>query len=148
MHSSVLERTESDLSKINWLRGVILLLPIVLVPWGRFPLCHTPIRPISAFPGSDLILRCGLRDHVITRFASGGIRARLRNKVVSLCYFRFLSVFLKFFSVCVHLVFRICLCDLVKKRKKKTKTEKKRRFSLLKEKKKRKKRKVLDEVLP
>jgi hypothetical protein len=26
LHSSVLERTESDLSKINWLRGVILLL--------------------------------------------------------------------------------------------------------------------------
>ena len=124
MHSSVLERTESDLSKINWLRGVILLLPIVLVPWGRFPLCHTPIRPISAFPGSDLILRCGLRDHVITRFASGGIRARLRNKVISLCYFRFLSVFLKFFSVCVHLVFHICLCDLVKKKEKKNRKEK------------------------
>jgi hypothetical protein len=32
LHSSVLERTESDLSKINWLRGVILLNPIVLVP--------------------------------------------------------------------------------------------------------------------
>ena len=42
----------------------------MLVPWGRFPLCHTPIKPISAFPGSDLILRCGLRDHVIMRFAS------------------------------------------------------------------------------
>ena len=81
MHSSVLERTESDLSKINWLRGVILLLPIVLVPWGRFPLCHTPIRPISAFPGSDLILRCGLRDHVITRFASDPM-TRSRTKAL------------------------------------------------------------------
>ena len=30
--SLVLERTESDLSKINRLRGVILLIPIVLVP--------------------------------------------------------------------------------------------------------------------
>jgi len=59
MHSSVLERAESDLSKINWLHGVILLNPIVLVPWGRFPLCHTPIRPISAFQDQILILIMG-----------------------------------------------------------------------------------------
>jgi len=59
LHSSVLERTESDLSKINWLRGVILLNPIVLVPWGRFPLCHTPIRPISAFRDQISILIVG-----------------------------------------------------------------------------------------
>ena len=67
MHSSVLERTESDLSKINWLRVVILLLPIVLVPWGRFPLCHTPVRSISVFWDqiSFLIVGC-----VITRFES------------------------------------------------------------------------------
>jgi len=58
-HSSVLERTESDLSKINWLRGVILLNPIVLVPWGKFPLCHTPIRPISAFRDQISILIVG-----------------------------------------------------------------------------------------
>jgi len=66
LHSSVLERTESDLSKINSLRGVILLNPIVLVSWGRFPLCHTLL--------SDLNLDCGLRDHVITRFASSADR--------------------------------------------------------------------------
>ena len=41
----VLERTEFDLSKINWLRDVILLIPIALVPWGRFSLGYTPIRP-------------------------------------------------------------------------------------------------------
>jgi len=59
LHSSVLEWTESHLSKINLLRGVILLNPIVLVPWGRFPLCHTPIRPISAFRDQILILIVG-----------------------------------------------------------------------------------------
>jgi len=59
LHSSVLERIESDLSKINWLRGVILLNPIVLVPWGRFPLCHTPIRPILAFRDQISILIVG-----------------------------------------------------------------------------------------
>ena len=59
LHSSILERTESDLSKINWLRGVILLNPIVLVPWGRFSLCHTPIRPISAFQDQISILIVG-----------------------------------------------------------------------------------------
>jgi hypothetical protein len=41
------------------------------------------------FPGSDLNLDCGLHDHVITRFASVGIRARLENKVISFCYFHF-----------------------------------------------------------
>ena len=70
LHSSVFEWTESDLSKINWLRGVILLNPIVLVPWGRFPLCYTPYQTYFGFPGSNLNLDCGLRDHVITRFAS------------------------------------------------------------------------------
>jgi hypothetical protein len=93
LHSSVLERTESDLSKINWFRGVILLNPIVLVPWGRFPLCHTPIRPISAFQDQISILIVGC---VITRFASVGIRARLRNKVISFCYFCFFCVPLSF----------------------------------------------------
>ena len=89
--SSALERTESDSSKINWLRGVIVLIPIVLVPWGRFPLCRTPIRPISAFRDQISILIVGC---VTTRFASAGIRARLRDKVPSFCYFRlfFLSL--------------------------------------------------------
>jgi hypothetical protein len=59
LHSSVLERTEFDLSKINWLRGVILFIPIVLVPWDRFSLCHTPIRPISAFQDQISILIVG-----------------------------------------------------------------------------------------
>ena len=59
LHSSVLEQTESNLSKINWLRGVILLIPIMLVPWGRFPLCHTPIRPISTFWDQISILIVG-----------------------------------------------------------------------------------------
>jgi len=46
-------------TKINWLRGVILLNPIVLVPWGKFSLCHTPIRPISAFRDQISILIVG-----------------------------------------------------------------------------------------
>jgi len=50
---------ELNLSKINWLRGVILLIPIVLVPWGTFPLCHTPIRPILAFQNQISILIVG-----------------------------------------------------------------------------------------
>jgi len=59
LHSSVLERTKSDLSNINWLRCIILLNPIVLVFWGRFPLCHTPIRPISVFRDQISILIMG-----------------------------------------------------------------------------------------
>jgi len=59
------------------------------------------------FPGSDLNLDCGLRDHVIMRFASVGIRARLRNKVISFCYFRFFCVplsFLVFVSIFLFFV--------------------------------------------
>jgi hypothetical protein len=37
----------------------MLLNPIVLVPWGRFSLCHTPIRPISAFRDQISILIVG-----------------------------------------------------------------------------------------
>jgi hypothetical protein len=48
------------------------------------------------FSGSDLNLDCGLRDHVIMTFTSVGIRARLRNKVISFCYFVFFSVPLSF----------------------------------------------------
>jgi 4-amino-4-deoxy-L-arabinose transferase-like glycosyltransferase len=57
----VLERTKSDLLKINWLRGIILLIPIVLVPWAMSHSYHT----YFGFPGSDLNLDCGLRDHEI-----------------------------------------------------------------------------------
>ena len=72
LHSSVLEWTESDLSKINWLRGIILLNPIVLVPWGRFPLCHTPIIPISAFRNQISILIVGC----VTMWSRGSHQAR------------------------------------------------------------------------
>jgi hypothetical protein len=43
---------------------------IVLVPNYKLSLCHTPIKPdLLGFPGID-VSACGLRDHVITRFAS------------------------------------------------------------------------------
>ena len=74
---------KNDLSKNNCLRGVILILvcesifvgwgfsfPIVLVPRYKLSLCHTPIKPdLLGFPGIG-VFACGLRDHVITRFAS------------------------------------------------------------------------------
>jgi len=70
LYSLVLEQTESNLSKINWLFSVFLLIPIVLVPWGRFSLCHTPIRPIFAFRDQISILIVGYVTNVITRFTS------------------------------------------------------------------------------
>jgi hypothetical protein len=63
LYSSVLEWIEFDLSKINKLRGVILLIPIVLVPWRKFPLCHTPIRLILAFRDQISILIMGWVTH-------------------------------------------------------------------------------------
>jgi len=51
--------------------------PIVLVPRYKLSLCHTPIKPdLLGFPGIG-VFACGLRAHVITRFASFGIRAWL-----------------------------------------------------------------------
>jgi hypothetical protein len=98
LHFSVLERTESDLSKINWLRAVILLNPIVSMPRGRFSLCHTLIRPISAFRDQISILIVGC---VTTSYPS--------------VIFVFFCSF-KFFNVCVHLlVLRVCVIEAKKK---------------------------------
>ena len=81
---------KNDLSKNNCFRGVILILlvresiflvwgspfPIVLVLRYKLSLCHTPIKlDLLGFSGIG-VFACGLRDHVITRFASFGIRAK------------------------------------------------------------------------
>jgi len=34
-------------------------IPIMSVPWGKFSLCHTPIRPLSAFQDQISILIVG-----------------------------------------------------------------------------------------
>jgi hypothetical protein len=47
--------------------------PIVLVPRYKLSLCHTPIKPnLLGFLGIG-VFAYGLRDHVITRFASNSI---------------------------------------------------------------------------
>jgi hypothetical protein len=87
---------KNDLSKNNCLRGVILILlvcesifvgwgspfPIVLVPRYKLSLCHTPIKPdLLDFPGIG-VFACGLRDHVIMRFASGNLYVRLLSNLI------------------------------------------------------------------
>ena len=72
LHSLVLERTESDLSKINWFCGIILLISIVLVPWGQVSIVSHSYQTYFGFPGSDLILGCGLRDHEVRIISSLG----------------------------------------------------------------------------
>jgi hypothetical protein len=82
---------KNDLSKNNYLRGVILILLvresifvgwgspflIVLVPRYKLSLFHTPIKPdLLGFPGIGVFV-CRLRDHVIMRFTS-----------MSVCWFR------------------------------------------------------------
>jgi hypothetical protein len=50
--------------------------PIVLVPKYKLSLCYTPIKlDLLGFSGIG-VFACGLRDHVITRFTSFGIRAK------------------------------------------------------------------------
>jgi len=56
------------------LRGGFLF-SIVLVPRYKLSLCYTTIKPdLLGFPGIGVFV-CGLRNHVITRFASFGIIA-------------------------------------------------------------------------
>jgi hypothetical protein len=65
LHSLVFERTESDLSKINWFYGVILLhFNSVGALWQVFIVWHS-YQTYFSFLGSDLNLDCGLRDHEI-----------------------------------------------------------------------------------
>jgi hypothetical protein len=67
LHSSVLERTESDLSKINWLRGVILLHPNSVGALGQVSIVSHSYHIYFDFPELDLNLDCGLHDYVITK---------------------------------------------------------------------------------
>jgi hypothetical protein len=117
LHSLVLERIKFDLSKINWLRGVILLHSNLIVVLGQVSIVSHSYQTYFGFPRSYLNLDCGLCDHMITRFTSIGIRARLRNKVISLCYFHFFRVPLIFFSVCVHLLVLYVPCHFSTKKR-------------------------------
>jgi hypothetical protein len=92
--------------------------PTVFVPKYKLSLCHTLIKPdLLSFPGID-IFSCGLCDNVITRFVLIGIRARLRNRVISFYYFHFFSVPLSF-SVFMSILFFMFASSKQKKKKKK-----------------------------
>ena len=81
LHSSVLERTKSNLLKINYFCGVILLHSNSFGALGQvFIMSHS-------YQTLILIVGC-----VTMRFALVGIRARLQNKVISFFYFHFFSV--------------------------------------------------------
>jgi hypothetical protein len=67
LHSSVLERTESDLSKINWLCGVTLLHPNSVGALGQVSIVSHSYHIYFDFPELDLNLDCGLHDYVITK---------------------------------------------------------------------------------
>jgi hypothetical protein len=69
LHSSVLEQTKSDLSKINWLRSVILLHFNSVGGLGQVFIVFS-YQIFFSLPGSNLNLDCGLLDRVITRFTS------------------------------------------------------------------------------
>ena len=90
-------------------------IPILLVSSGRFSLCYTSIISISAFQYHISILIVGC---VISRFVSSGIRATLRNKVISFSYFCFFSVPLSF-SVFASFIFLFLVSVASKQKKKK-----------------------------
>jgi len=62
--------------------------PIVLVPRYKLSLCHPPIKPdLLGFPGIG-VFACWLRDHVITRFASFGIKSIKEDVVIGMIGFQ------------------------------------------------------------
>jgi hypothetical protein len=62
LHSSVLERTESDLSKINWLHDIILFYSNSGGALGQVSIVSHSYQTYFGFSGSDLNLDYGLRD--------------------------------------------------------------------------------------
>ena len=80
---------KNDLSKNNYLCGVILILliresifvgwgflfPIVLVPRYKLSLCHTPIKPALLSFSRIGVFACGLCDHVMGFFVSNSVGA-------------------------------------------------------------------------
>jgi hypothetical protein len=79
LYFSIPERTESDLLKINWLCGVILLHSNNVGTLGQVFIVSHSYHIYFGFPESDLNLNCGLRDHVITRFTSFNLHLRTRD---------------------------------------------------------------------
>jgi len=74
LYSSVLEQTESNLSKINWFRCIILLHSNSIgVLEHIFTVSHS-YQTYFSFLGSYLNLDCRLCDHMIMRFASRRVR--------------------------------------------------------------------------
>jgi hypothetical protein len=70
LHSSVLERTESDLLKINWLHDIILFYSNSGGALGQVSIVSHSYQTYFGFSGLDLNLDYELRDQVIMRFAS------------------------------------------------------------------------------
>jgi hypothetical protein len=82
---------------------------IVLVPRYKLSLCHTPIKPdLLGFPGIG-VFASGLRDHVITRFASFGLHQHLFSKfghqfVLSISVLQLIN---QFFYLCNRPAFKM-----------------------------------------
>jgi hypothetical protein len=66
----VLKWTEFDLSKINWLRGIIRLHYNSIGVLGQVSIVSHSYQTFFSFLRSDLNLGCRLHDPMITRFAS------------------------------------------------------------------------------
>jgi hypothetical protein len=66
LYTSVIERTEFDLSKINWLRDIILLHSNSVGALRQIFIVSHSYQAYFGFPG--LYLNLDSRDHVMTRF--------------------------------------------------------------------------------
>jgi hypothetical protein len=100
------EKKTNWLIKVYWSCGVNLQILIPLVFSCRLTLGQSSQTWFSAFLGK-YHLRWGLLDHMIKRPVSVGIRVRLRNQVISLISWVFISVFflMSISSSSLHLCF-------------------------------------------
>jgi hypothetical protein len=65
LHSLVIEQTEFDLWKINWILGVIRFYSNSVGALGQVSIVSHSYQTSFGFPGSDLNLDYGLRDHEV-----------------------------------------------------------------------------------
>jgi hypothetical protein len=126
---------KNNLSKNNWLHGVILTLlvresifigwgfsfPIVLVPRYKLSLCHTSIEPDLLEFFEIGVFTCGLRDHEIHIIWYQSLAPLIRlcpsEFFVSCCFRKkFLSVqfllFLKFVAYKIFFYFILLLSKI------------------------------------
>jgi hypothetical protein len=101
--------------RLNGFMALFDFIPIVLVSWNKFLLCHTPIKPLLAFKDQISILIVGYMN--TWSRGSYQLESEQGSKNMSYPFSIFVFImFIKFFNVCVNLLLLLlCICDILVK---------------------------------